>query len=154
MTSYDADGNRDTVLNRARRFFRDNPDEVLTRDDVQVKFGCGPDMANLVARTLILEGVVTREQLPRPPWASGRADVLAGQRQPFPLCLTPAQRSAVEALVEHGSINAAAQATGRTYNTLTDLLQGARRRAGVHTSVELVAMFVRASTGQPEAEAA
>lgn len=90
QTRYDADGNRDTVLNRARRFFLDNPDEMLTRDDFQVKFGCGPDMANVVARSLIREGVITRDQLPRPPWANGRADILAGQRQPFPLCLTPA----------------------------------------------------------------
>lgn len=144
MTRYDADGNRDTVLNRARRFFTDNPDEMLTRDDLQVKFGCGPEMAKLVARSLIQEGAVTRDQLPRPPRAPRAAEgkVTAS----FPGNLTPGERAAIEAYAQHGSVIAAARATGRNYHTLTDQLQAARTKAGVHTTAELAIRWMREAT--------
>ena len=63
----DADGNRESTLAQARRFFADNPGEVLYRTDLQVKFGCCQRTAGSVARALIAEGSVKREQLPRPP---------------------------------------------------------------------------------------
>jgi hypothetical protein len=139
-TNFDADGNRDTVLNRARRFFGENPDEMLTRADIQVKFDCGPDMANLVARALIQEGAGTREQLPRPP----RVTRVARGKE-FPNCLTTAERTALEAYMLHGNIAKAARATGRNYNTLSDYLKDARLKADVHTTEELAIRFLRAA---------
>lgn len=143
MTRYDADGNRDTVLNRARRFFADNPDEMLTREDLQVKFNCGPDMASLVARKLIREGTVTRDQLPRPEAAKRRPRVVVDKQLPFPQCMTPGQRFALEAYIAHGNVAAAARATGRNYNTLSDQLKDARDRAGVHTTAALAMKWLQ-----------
>ena len=55
----------DTVLAKALKFFDDNPDEILTRDDICVKWDCCKRTAKAVARALIREGV-PRAQLPRP----------------------------------------------------------------------------------------
>lgn len=65
--TYDADGNRETALARARRFFADNPGEMLTRSDLRAKLDCCPRTVRYVARTLIAEGSVKRDQLPRQP---------------------------------------------------------------------------------------
>jgi hypothetical protein len=151
ITTHSADKERDPVLARARQFFLDNPDEMLTREDLQVKFSCGPDVAGQVARTLIREGVVTRDQLPRDPCSQGRAHVVPKVLPDFPACLTAAQRSAVEAVTLHGSIPAAARATGRNAHTIHSLLQVARRRAGAETTLQLVAMLARAGV-KAEAE--
>lgn len=66
-TVYGPDGERETALSRARRFFADNPGEVLLRGDVQLKFSCCKRTASSVIRALISEGSVQRSQLPRAP---------------------------------------------------------------------------------------
>lgn len=146
ITTHSADKERDPVLARARQFFVANPDEMLTRGDLQVKFSCGPDVAGQVARQLIREGIVTRDQLPRGARGSCIAHVVLKAASDFPACLTPAQRGAIEAVCEYGSVAAAAQGTGRKVQTMAAALQDARNRSGAATTLQLVAMYVRAAT--------
>jgi hypothetical protein len=136
-TTYDANGERETTLAKARAFFDRNPDEELTRDDITVKFDCSRKTASMVAKALIRDGV-PRCQLPRTPAARRRAGVPPG---PFPSCLWPSERNAIEAVMAHGSIGAAATAEGRTYRTIEASLRDARKKAGVHTTPALVELY-------------
>lgn len=148
-TAYDPDGNRETVLALARRFFRDNPDEMLTRMDMQVKFSCGPDMASLVARQLIQEGTVTRDQLPRPP---SKPRSSPRRLESFPHNLTRGMVVTLEAYIRHGNLAKAARATGRNYTTMCDHMKDARRLADVHTTAELAIRYVREVHGAVAAD--
>jgi hypothetical protein len=143
--TYDASGQRETILSRARRFFADNPGEILYREDLRLKFDCSAEMAKLVARTLIQEGAVERWQLPRPPRQSQAKEDRQEPPKPFPECLTRSERSAIEAYIAAGSIVKAAWATGRNYNTLGDQLKDARRKAEAHTTAELAMRFLKAA---------
>lgn len=65
---------------------------------------------------------------------------------PFPQNLAPAERAAVEAMVAHGSIGEAAAAIGRTRAGMNTTLQAARARAKVHTTAELVTLYIQTRT--------
>lgn len=139
---------RDTVLAKALKFFDHNPDEILTRDDICVKWDCCPRTAKSVARALIREGV-PRAQLPRNPKPSRdqRRDT-----KPFPDSLTPAECRAIYAVHRYGSINAAAAAYELSVNTMASQLRDARRKAGVRKTSLLVERFLASEAeegGQP-----
>lgn len=126
-----------TALENARAFFDKHPDEVLTRDDIRVKFKCSRRTATNVARTLLKEGV-RRHQLPvyvRPPKAP----------KPFPANLQPAWRKAIEQVAQFGTIAAAAAAAGVTHNTMSSYLRNARRLAGVNTTADLIGRLQEAT---------
>lgn len=53
--------------------------------------------------------------------------------------LTPAERAAVDAIGRHGTVKAAAFALGKSPRTVEQQLRTARERAGVETTVQLVA---------------
>ena len=135
-TPYDENGNRYTVLDRALKFFKDNPDEVLTRDDITVKFSCSYETARSVARRLIQEGI-PRSRLPRVP---GRT-YPKKPALPFPENLRTSERKAIEAYAAHGTIRLAAIATGAAYHTIETYLKVARRKAGVNSSDLLAARY-------------
>lgn len=144
--TYDADGVRQTVLVRARRFFAANPEEMLTREDMQAKFGCSLSMANLVSRQLIAEGAVKREQLPRAEAAGGRKAPATRDGSPDPSLpllerLTRGQRAAIELIMHHGSMADAARATGRKVSWFNDHLRDARVHAGVHSTLALALRY-------------
>jgi hypothetical protein len=130
-----------TALERARAFFDRNPDEVLTRADLQLKLDCCKRTATSVAKALIREGV-RRDQLPR----NGFRERPVRTPKAFPDNLTPAQRGAVEGLIAHGTIGAAAVAAGLADDTIVTYLRDARRKAGVRKTVDLVEKY-RAATG-------
>ena len=130
--------NRTTVFARALAFFQANPDELLTRSDLAVKFDCNFDTACLVAKALIREGV-PRDQLPRD-------DKRVEQRKrrdarPFPHNLAPAEIRAVEGVMKHGTPRATAIGMGYAYGTLDAYLKQARRKAGVQSTALLVQCF-------------
>lgn len=52
--------------------------------------------------------------------------------------LTPAERRALEAIGQHGTLKAAAYALGRSPYTVDSQLRSARERLGVTTTVEAV----------------
>lgn len=137
---------RDTVLAKALAFFDRNPDEVLFRDDICVKFECSPRTAKSVARALIREGV-PRAQLPRPVKPS------RAKKKPatFPECLTGAEVRAIYAMHRYGSVDAAAAAMEVTSNTIASQLRDARLKAGVHRTALLVDMFLAAESTEGDA---
>lgn len=130
---------RETALDRARAFFDRNPDEVLTRQDLQIKLECCPRTAHSVAKALIREGV-RRDQLPRNRPAPPVRKV-AGS---FPGNLTPAEERAIYGFHRYGSIASAAAAAELTYVTVQSYLKNARKKAGVHTTADLVDRFLAA----------
>jgi DNA-binding CsgD family transcriptional regulator len=135
---------RETALARAFRFFRDNPDEMLTRPDIQVKFGCGYEHAKHIARRLIQEGV-PRAQLPRSPRPS-QAKAVPKPPSVFPDNLEPKQRRVLLAFIEtQGTVREAAAAAGVAFHTAETYLRDARRKAGVNTTAALVDLY-RAAT--------
>jgi hypothetical protein len=136
-TTYNANGERETALAKALAFFDRNPDEELTRDDIATKFDCCRKTASMVAKALIREGV-PRNQLPRTPQTRRRTGTPPG---PFPHCLWPSERNAIEAFMREGSIAAAAAAEGLTYRTIEASLRDARKKAGVHTTPALVELY-------------
>lgn len=142
MTIYTADGERATVFNQVRAFFNRNPDECLTREDIMVKFDCGYGMAKKVVERLILVGLAP-EQFPRGP-KPPRAKGMRAAPLPFPDCLSPGERTAVEAYMTHGGIKAAADRTGKNLGSLSDQLKDARRKAGARSTAELAVLYTRA----------
>jgi len=140
----DAPGVRpDTVLAKALAFFDRNPDEILTRDDICLKWDCCPRTAGTVARALIREGV-PRAQLPRPVKPS------RAKKRPdaFPECLTPSEVRSIYAMHRYGTVDAAAAAMEVTSNTIASQLRDARRKAGVHKTSVLVDMFLAAEAAE------
>lgn len=133
----DNDVRADTVLAKALKFFDDNPDEILTREDICVKWDCCPCTAKSVARALIREGV-PRAQLPRPPRPS------RARKRPdtFPDSLTPSEVRAIYAIHRYGTVDAAAAALEVSSNTIASQLRDARRKAGVHKTALLVDLFL------------
>lgn len=126
----------DTVLAKALAFFDRNPDEILTRDDICVKWDCCPRTAKTVAQALIREGV-PRAQLPRPARRSR-----AKRPATFPESLTPSEVRAIYAIHRYGTVDAAAAAMEVTSNTIASQLRDARRKAGVHKTTLLVDKFL------------
>lgn len=51
---------------------------------------------------------------------------------------TPAERRALEAVLQHGTVKGAAFATGKSPHTLVRQLASARARLGVTTTIEAV----------------
>lgn len=127
----------DTVLAKALKFFDDNPDEILTREDICVKWDCCPRTARGVARALIREGV-PRAQLPR----SVKPSRARKRPASFPDSLTPAEVRAIYAIHRYGTVDAAAAAMEVTGNTIASQLRDARRKAGVHKTALLVDLFL------------
>ncbi|RTL40546.1 MAG: hypothetical protein EKK53_15265 [Burkholderiales bacterium] len=135
----------DTVLAKALAFFDRNPDEILTREDICLKWDCCPRTAKSVARALIREGV-PRAQLPRP---AKRSRVK--KPNTFPESLTPAEVRAIYAFHRYGSVDAAAAAMEVTSNTIASQLRDARRKAGVHKTSVLVDMFLASEAAEGDA---
>lgn len=135
-----------TAVENARAFFDRNPDEILTRDDIALKFNCCKRTADNVARTLIREGV-PRAQLPRAVKPSRAVQRAAG----FPANLTPAEVRAIYAMHRYGSVEAAAAAYEMSANTIASQLRDARRKAGVHKTSVLVELFMTADAQEGEA---
>lgn len=127
----------DTVLAKALKFFDDNPDEILTRDDICVKWDCCKRTAKAVARALIREGV-PRAQLPRP----ARPSRARTRPDTFPDSLTPSEVRAIYAFHRYGSVDAAAAAMEVSSNTIASQLRDARKKAGVNKTTLLVERFL------------
>jgi FixJ family two-component response regulator len=62
----------------------------------------------------------------------------------FPANLTPAERRAVQAVIEHGEDKRAANALGVSVSTLRSQTHAARAKAGVSCTVRLVVLFMEA----------
>lgn len=130
-----------TTLQKARDFFERNPDEILTRSDICVKFDCSKDTACIVAKALIMEGV-SRNQLPRD---DARVELRKRREaKQFPECLTPSERKVVESMKAGATLAAAAAASGIKFNTMESYLKVARRKAGVKTTAELLQAYSKA----------
>jgi hypothetical protein len=129
----------ESTLNKARAFFDRNPDEVLTRADIRLKYSCSARTAQGVARQLIREGV-PRRQLPAVKPAPKPCKT-------FPDNLQPAWRKAIEQVAQFGTIAAAATAAGVTHNTMASYLRDARRLAGVNTTADLIDRLREAKAG-------
>lgn len=130
---------RETVLAKALAFFDRNPDEILTREDICVKWDCSPRTAKSVAQALMREGV-SRAQLPRsvkPSRARKRPDT-------FPDSLTPAEVRAIYAIHRYGTVDAAAAALEVRATTIASQLRDARRKGGVRKTSVLVELFMAA----------
>lgn len=145
--SYLENGERATVLNKALDFFERNPDEMLTRDDIMVKFGCGYDMAVTVARQLIDRGI-SPDNLPSVLHERQRKrHAVARQQRPkeFPASLRDSERRALEAFIEHGCIKSAAESMCVTYRTIEGYLKDARRRAGLNRTHDVAMAYLAAT---------
>lgn len=57
--------------------------------------------------------------------------------------LTPAERRALEAFGQHGSVKSAAHAIGKSPRTVEQQLKSARTRLGVDTTVQAVVWVIR-----------
>lgn len=129
------------VLGQALAFFDRNPDEILTRADLALKFDCSAFTASIVAKALIREGI-SRNQLPR-----GDANAALRKRREakgFPESLAPAEHRAVQALMHGASIAEAAAAAGVKVITIETHLKVARRKAGVKKTAGLVELYRKA----------
>lgn len=146
--SHTSAAGRETVLAKALAFFDRNPDEVLLREDICLKWDCCPRTAKAVARALIREGV-PRAQLPRSVKPSRAKKPPAA----FPDCLTASEVRAIYAMHRYGTISAAAAAYELSVNTITTQLRDARRKAGVRQTSVLVQMFLASEGEQSSAPA-
>lgn len=57
--------------------------------------------------------------------------------------LTPAERRALEALGQHGSVKSAAHALGKSPRTVEQQVRSARDRLGVDTAMQAVVQMIR-----------
>lgn len=119
------------MQSKAVAFFERNPDEILTRSDISEKFGCRHETACLVAKALIRNRIVRRDQLPRDDRNARRVCRVA---KTFPDNLAPSLRNAIEAFIKHHNIKAAAAASGLSYRTFEGYVKKARAAAGVKTT--------------------
>lgn len=61
----------------------------------------------------------------------------------LPFLLTPAEDLAVQLLIRHGSVRAAAEAAAKSYETLRDQLESARVKAKAGNRVRLAVLYLQ-----------
>lgn len=145
--TYLENGEPATVFNRALEFFERNPDEILTREDITVKFGCSYETAKNVAKRLLDRGV-SRASLPNmaPDRQRERhADARKIRPMEFPACLRDSERKALEAFIATGSIAGAAESMCVTYRTIEGYMKDARRRAGMNRTYDVAMAYLAAT---------
>lgn len=68
----------------------------------------------------------------------------SGAHAPFPESLSPAERQAVEALMQTGTYTEAAHLLGKSFTTINSQIQQAFQKAGVKNSVRLIVLYIQA----------